>query len=166
MPLKKAIVGGRRIFFIDELHQKYGKVVRIAPDEISVSDINGFRQIHSTTNKFNKDKWYEELTIFPRHSVFTMQTGKTHAARRKLFAKGFSKTQLREHWEPIVAEKAKLAVKGIKTRALADKADLLQWWTFQATDTVGRLGFGESFGMLEKGEASIDEIFSHSMIEY
>lgn len=33
-----------------------------------------------------------------------------------------------------------------------ERADLMQWWTFLATDTVGRLGFGESFGMLEKGE--------------
>lgn len=81
-----------------------------------------------------------------------MQTKETHAARRKLFAKGFSKSYLREHYEPIVADKAKLAVQGIKKRALAGSADLMQWWTFLATDTVGQLGFGESFGMLEKGE--------------
>jgi cytochrome P450 len=152
LPLKKAIVGGRRIFFIDELHQKYGDVVRIAPDEVSVADVDGFKKIHSTTQKLNKGKWYEELTIFPRHSVFTMQTKETHAARRKLFARGFSKTYLREHYERIVADKARLAVAGIKKRALAGNADLMQWWTFLATDTVGQLGFGESFGMLEKGE--------------
>jgi cytochrome P450 len=158
LPLKKAIIGGRRIFFIDELHERYGDVVRIAPDEISVADTDGFKQIHAVSSKFVKDHWYEELTIFPRHSVFTMQTKETHAARRKLFAKGFSKTYLREHYEPIVAEKAKLAVDGLKKRALAGSADLMQWWTFLATDTVGQLGFGESFGMLEKGEVSILEI--------
>lgn len=152
MPLKKAIVGGRRIFFIDDLHRKYGDVIRIAPDEVSIADVDGFKQIHAVSAKFNKSKWYEELTIFPRHSVFTMQTKETHAARRKLFARGFSKTYLREHYEVVVAEKAKLAVQGIKTRALKGNADLMQWWTFLATDTVGQLGFGESFGMLEKGE--------------
>ena len=154
MPLKKAIVGGRRIFFIHDLHQKYGDVVRIAPDEVSVADVDGFKQIHAHTAKFVKNKWYEELTIFPRHSVFTMQTKETHAARRKLFAKGFSKSYLRDNYESIVADKAKLAVAGIKKRALAGNADLMQWWTFLATDTVGQLGFGESFGMLEKGEVS------------
>jgi cytochrome P450 len=71
-----------------------------------------------------------------------------------LFAKGFSKTYLREHYEPIVAAKAKLAVDGLKEKALAGTADLMQWWTFLATDTVGQLGFGESFGMLERGEVS------------
>ena len=97
LPLKKAIVGGRRIFFIHALHEQYGDVVRIAPDEVSVADVDGFKQIHAVSSKFVKNKWYEELTIFPRHSVFTMQTKETHAARRKLFAKGFSKTYLREH---------------------------------------------------------------------
>lgn len=45
-------------------------------------------------------------------------------------------------------------MEGIKKRALAGNADLMQWWTFLATDTVGELGFGESFGMLEKGEVN------------
>lgn len=62
---------------------------------------------------------------------------------------------MRDHYEPVVAQKAKLAVQGIKKRALAGNADLMQWWTFLATDTVGELGFGESFGMLEKGEVSL-----------
>ncbi|KIW06087.1 uncharacterized protein PV09_03258 [Verruconis gallopava] len=152
LPLKKAIVSGRRIFFIDDLHRKYGDVVRIAPDEVSVADVDGFKKIHSVSSKFVKDGWYEELTIFPRQSVFTMQNKELHSARRKLFAKGFSKTYLRENYEGIIAEKARLAVEGIKKRALAGPVDILQWWTFLATDTVGQLGFGESFGMLEKGE--------------
>ena len=152
LPLKKAIVGGRRIFFIDDLHKQYGDVVRIAPDEVSIADVEGFKQIHAHSARFNKAKWYEELTIFPRHSVFTMQTKETHASRRKLFARGFSKSYLRDHYEPIVAEKAKLAVEGIKKRALNGDEDLMQWWTFLATDTVGQLGFGESFGMLEQGK--------------
>ncbi|TLD36370.1 hypothetical protein E2P81_ATG03259 [Venturia nashicola] len=152
LPLKKAVVGGRRIFFIDELHQKYGSVVRISPNELSISDIEGFKQIHSFNARFSKNYWYDKLTIFPRHSVFTFATAKEHSARRKLFAKGFSKTTMRDHYEPVVAQKAKLAVEGIKKRALAGNADLMQWWTFLATDTVGELGFGESFGMLEKGE--------------
>lgn len=155
LPLKKAVVGGRRIFFIDELHQKYGSVVRISPNELSVSDIDGFKQIHSFNARFSKNYWYDKLTIFPRHSVFTFATAKEHSARRKLFAKGFSKTTMRDHYEPVVAQKAKLAVQGIKRRALAGNADLMQWWTFLATDTVGELGFGESFGMLEKGEVGL-----------
>jgi len=103
------------------------------------------------SSKFKKDIWYEKLTNFPRLSVFTMRDPKQHAQRRKLFARGFSKSYLREHWEGVVKAKARLAVEKIQRDAEDGSADLLKWWTFMATDIVGRLGFGESFGMLELG---------------
>jgi hypothetical protein len=154
--LKNAVTGGRRIFYIDSLHQKYGPVVRISPTEVAVSDIDGFKQIHAVSSKFTKDIWYEKLTNFPRHSVFTLRDPKKHAQRRKLFARGFSKSYLREHWGNAVSEKCKLAVWKIRQDAKAGNADLLKWWTFMATDIVGLLGFGESFGMLELGRVGCD----------
>ena len=153
--LKKAVTGGRRIFYIDALHKKYGPVVRISPREVAVSDAAAFKQIHGVSTKYTKDIWYEKLTNFPRLSVFTMRNLKEHGQRRRLFARGFSKTYLREHWEPTVREKATLAVKKIKAAATAGNADLMKWWTFMATDIVGVLGFGESFGMLELGQVSL-----------
>ena len=137
------------------MHKRYGPVVRISPREVAVSDPEGFKQIHAVTTKFTKDIWYENLTNFPRLSVFTMRNPKEHAQRRKLFARGFSKSYLREHWETVVKDKAVLAVQKIKRDAEAGSADLLKWWTFMATDIVGRLGFGESFGMLELGEVRL-----------
>lgn len=81
-----------------------------------------------------------------------MRNLKEHGQRRRLFARGFSKTYLREHWEPTVREKATLAVEKIKASASAGTADIMKWWSFMATDIVGVLGFGESFGMLELGQ--------------
>jgi len=52
--LKRAVTGGRRIFYIDDLHRKYGPVVRISPKEVAVSDIEGFKQIHAVSSKFTK----------------------------------------------------------------------------------------------------------------
>jgi len=149
--LKNAVTGGRRIFYIDDLHKKYGPVVRISPNEVAISDPEGFKQIHAVTSKFTKSIWYEKLTHFPRLSVFTMRNPKQHAARRKLFARAFSKSYLRENWESTVKDKCRLAVQSIKKQAEGGSADVLKWWTFMATDIVGRLGFGESFGMLELG---------------
>lgn len=117
-----------------------------------MADVDGFKKVHGVTSKFVKDHWYIRLTNFPRHSVFTMLDPKTHAARRRLYARGFSKTYLREHWEQTVREKTSLAVSKIKQGALAGRADLVRWWTFMATDITGVIGFGESFGMLELGK--------------
>jgi cytochrome P450 len=152
LQLKFAVTGGRRIFYIDDLHKKYGPIVRISPTEVAVADPAAFKQIHAVSSKFAKDIWYEKLTNFPRLSVFTMRNPREHGQRRKLFARGFSKTYLREHWESTVREKTLLAVEKIKVDAQTGVADLLKWWTFMATDIVGILGFGESFGMLELGK--------------
>lgn len=146
------MTGGQRIFYIDAMHQKYGPIVRISPNEVAVSEVAAFKQIHGVSTKYIKDIWYEKLTNFPRLSVFTMRNLKEHGQRRRLFARGFSKTYLREHWEPTVQEKALLAVEKIKSDAVTGTADVMKWWTFMATDIVGVLGFGESFGMLELGQ--------------
>jgi len=137
------------------MHKKYGPIVRISPTEVAVSDPEAFKQIHAVSSKFTKDIWYEKLTNFPRLSVFTMRNPKEHAGRRRLFARGFSKSYLRENWESVVKDKCRLAVEKIKADAEKDTADLLKWWTFMATDIVARLGFGESFGMLELGQVSV-----------
>lgn len=52
--LKSAVTGGKRIFYIDALHKKYGPVVRISPEEVAVSDIEAFRQIHAVSGGYTK----------------------------------------------------------------------------------------------------------------
>ena len=93
------------------------------------------------------------MVSLPQHFTFQIIL-QNSGQRRKLFARGFSKSYLREHWEPVVREKTALAVEKIKRDASNGTADLLKWWTFMATDIVGVLGFGESFGMLELGKVS------------
>ena len=83
-----------------------------------------------------------------------MTDPKVHAARRKLFSQAFSQNSLAE-WEDLLQEKVELAISGMKKQAAIEgSADILQWWTFMATDVIGELGFGESFHALEHGEVS------------
>jgi hypothetical protein len=94
--LKSAVTGGKRIFYIDELHKKYGPIVRISPDEVAVADIESFRQIHAVSGGYTKSEFYTKLTNFPVHSVFTLRDAKSHGLRRRLFAKGENKTYCRK----------------------------------------------------------------------
>lgn len=82
-----------------------------------------------------------------------MRDKHAHGARRKLFARAFSKTALRRDWEGVVRIKCDLAVKrmGEESKRFG-KVDVLKWWTFLASDVLGELAFGESFGNLERGE--------------
>lgn len=66
------------------LHEKYGPVVRIAPDHYSIHDRAALRTIYGTGSRFPKSAWYEgwkhpspeRWTLFPdrdikRHSAFS-----------------------------------------------------------------------------------------------
>lgn len=51
-----------------------------------------------------------------------------------------------------------MAVEKLKRDALAGNGDMLKWFTFMATDISGELSFGKSFGMLEQGKVSGDQV--------
>ncbi|KAG8630441.1 hypothetical protein KVT40_002060 [Elsinoe batatas] len=158
LPLKWAILSGRRIHYVDSLHAKYGPFVRISPVEVSVSDAGAFSEIHRVGTSFRKSDWYHSFTQQKdRFSLLTMTDQKAHASRRKLFARPLSRSFLLENWHDFVAEKARLAAQKIHHAATTGerRANVLDWFTFMANDVVGRLMYGQSFGNLERGTASL-----------
>jgi cytochrome P450 len=147
-------MGGRRSFFIHDLHQKYGPVVRISPYEVAISNLEDFQKIHKIGSGFLKSLWYQKLANFPKPGVFTMVDTKEHGPRRKLLSRPFSRSFLVEHWEPIVKEKVELCISQIKKDAEKGCADVFKWWMLLASDVSAHLAFGESFRMLHTGEVS------------
>ncbi|KAL6712083.1 hypothetical protein ACN47E_003126 [Coniothyrium glycines] len=152
--LKRAVVTGQRIFYIDSLHKKYGPVVRLTPTEVGVADLDAFREIHKIGTKYMKSEWYLRLANFPKAGVFTMLDPHEHGPRRKLLSRSFSRSYLVENWEAVVREKALLAVLKIKADAVQSTADVYNWWMLLASDISAHLAFGESFRMLETGYAN------------
>ncbi|EFQ91040.1 hypothetical protein PTNB73_05776 [Pyrenophora teres f. teres] len=144
----------RRIFYVHELHHRYGGVVRIAPNQVAVADIAGVSQIHKIGSGFLKSAWYENFVSLTGNGIFPMRDLVMHGTRRKLFSRAFSNSSLKNNWEPEVRRKVNLAVQKIKQDALdAQKgADIFKWWTLMATDVVTHLSFGESFNMVEQGK--------------
>lgn len=140
------------MFYIDELHRRHGPVVRISPDEVSVADPDGYVAIHRMGSGFNKSRFYMDFIGRGEPGIFTMTDPKQHAARRKLFARAFTVSSLRENCEAVVREKVELAIDRIRFEAIQGRADVHEWWSLMATDIVGQLSFGESFEMLENGK--------------
>lgn len=83
-------------------------------DISTVGDPHAFQQIHKIGSGFHKTQWYSELTSFDAPQMFTMSDAKQYAARRKLLARGISKSYLRATWEELVKSKVKLTVRKMK----------------------------------------------------
>jgi cytochrome P450 len=156
LPLKLSIITGQRMYYIDRLHKQYGPMVRISPTEVSVSSPAAYKEIHRINTPFVKSAWYEKFTQSSTLTMFAMRDPKVHAQRRKVFARPFSKSEMRRNWEKGIAGMARLAVRRIKGECEGEKgrADVYKWWTFLATDVSAHVNFGESFHMLELGKVS------------
>ncbi|GME21834.1 putative cytochrome p450 protein [Neofusicoccum parvum] len=162
LPLKWATITGRRVYFIDALHQQYGDVVRVAPNEVCFRDPATVKEIHRPGSGFRKDKWYIKLSGDhgnsnpAKHGLFTLADNKSHSARRKLLARAFSKSELRKNWEEEIRTTVLHAVKRMMDDADAHEGevDVQKWWLLMAADVSSRIAFGESFNMLDTGEVN------------
>ncbi|KAI0018876.1 cytochrome P450 [Xylariomycetidae sp. FL0641] len=137
--------------YVQELHKKYGPIVRVSRKSVDVSDPECAKMIHSVKAGYVKSKWYTQDRK-DRDNVFNLRDVAAHRQRRKLLSHPFSESNLKATI-PLIEEKVQLAMKGMKDEMKRRGAtDVYNWWMFFTTDTIGELSFGESFNMLESGE--------------
>lgn len=152
--LKYKIVTGQRIFYVHDLHKRYGPVVRIEPHEVDVCDLDAFREVHRIGSGFVKSEWYDLSTPGIEDNVFAMTNVQKHAARRRLLARPFSRSSLMANFESLVTERAQLAVSHIKGEVSQGNCDMMKWWTLMTTDVIAQVAFGEESRLLEAGQVS------------
>jgi cytochrome P450 len=153
--LKFQNLGARRVHYIHAMHQRYGPIVRISPEEVAIADVDASVQIHKPGSGFLKSAWYDSATGGREPGIFAMRDPKQHAARRRLFARAFSNSSLLRNWEPELRQDVTTAVSSIKADAMNGEADVMKWWTLMTTDIIAHLAFGESFGMLKLGKVTV-----------
>jgi cytochrome P450 len=152
--LKRATLQGRKMYYLDNLHKRYGPVVRISPDEASIIDLVATREIHKITGGFRKTPWYTAFTNYGVNNMFTMINVKEHSARRRLLGQPLSETALKSV-QPLVREKTQLAMSKLNQQLQEEGyMDVLRWFHYMSVDIISDLSFGESFGLLEAGEVS------------
>ena len=152
------MVNGRLPHDLVRFHNKYGEIVRVAPDELSFVNPAAWRDIHVPRPGH---------PAFPRPDIIKPQSPKggpytlisadepTHARLRRALSPAFSEKALREQNE-VVEKYARLMINKLRSIVAADApngeviVDLMDWFNYAAFDIVGDLSFGESFDCLEK----------------
>jgi hypothetical protein len=75
------------------MHQRYGKIVRIGPNDLSVSDPDGVQIVQGQNSKCTKAQWYSQDT--PLISMHTTRDKAMHDRRRRIWSPAFSDKALR-----------------------------------------------------------------------
>lgn len=149
-------LSGKWPWIVAQLHSKYGDVVRIAPNELSFSNVESWNKIYGHVSKYGSS--FLESPLYDglgsgRPNIVYARDPEEHRQQRKGLSLGFSAKALREQEHAVQFYVIKF-IHGLgKWNASAgglDMAEAFGWITF---DIIGDLTLSESFGAVDTGES-------------
>ncbi|KAL4900767.1 hypothetical protein BDW74DRAFT_170549 [Aspergillus multicolor] len=149
---------GHRFISVDNAHKKYGKLVRIAPRQVSIADDAAIQAIYGHGNGFLKADFYDAFVSI-RRGLFNTRDRAEHTRKRKTVSHTFSAKSIGQFEQYIHHNIENLVKQLTRTSELQRNpkngyatVDALNWFNFVAFDIIGDLAFGAPFGMLDKGQ--------------
>lgn len=155
LPFIYSLLKGTIVHDIQQLHRKYGPVIRIAPNEVTFARADAWLDIlQPRSEQFLKDPvWWARQPGSP-DSLISAINPETHSRMRKSLSPAFTPRALRAQ-EPILHQYVNLLVDRL-TQHLDDRRtgkktelDIAPWFNYVTFDLFGDLGFGESFDCLQ-----------------
>ncbi|KAI0441523.1 cytochrome P450 [Xylaria telfairii] len=130
------------------LHQRYGPVVRIGPNELSIGDPEAFRQIYRTNAAYPKSASYSIWQGSRPFDLSGERNEKIHSTQRRLVARVYSMEsmlRLESQMDELVTT---LLGKFDDVAFSKQTIDLSYWLQLFAFDVVGAISFSKPFGFL------------------
>lgn len=138
------------------MHEKYGEVVRVAPDELSYTTPNAWRDIYGHRAQGQKemtkyDKFYKPIDL-GFQDIITADR-EEHGRLRRMLSHGFSDKSMRDQ-EPLIKQYLDLLIDRLHENCGGGSKPLnmILWYNWTTFDIIGDLAFGESFGCLQKSD--------------
>ncbi|EXJ93260.1 hypothetical protein A1O1_01651 [Capronia coronata CBS 617.96] len=84
-----------RRLWIHSLHERYGPVVRLAPNEVSFANLEGMKEIYQSGGSgYDKTEFYDLFKQYGERTMFSTLNKQDHAQRKKLFADRYAMTNI------------------------------------------------------------------------
>lgn len=134
------------------LHEKYGDIVRVAPDELAASHPDAWRDIMArrpgSEELVKSSHFYRAVPNTPT-SILNAER-EEHTALRRQLNHGFSEKSMREQ-EPLIKQYIDLLIQRLNENCGGGSktVDLAAWYNFTTFDIIGDLTFGEPFNCLQ-----------------
>ncbi|KAF9873045.1 cytochrome p450 [Colletotrichum karsti] len=154
LPFTRMICGGNAHKILFALHEKYGPIVRLAPDTIDFADPRAFKDLMGHSKGSGGGENYKDPinAKYKPHSIINSNR-EDHARIRRVLAHGFS-AQSMVAQEPLIQKQVDLLIQRLHENCEGgDKAlNMVSWYNWTTFDIIGDLAFGEPFGCLESSE--------------
>jgi cytochrome P450 len=129
------------------LHEKYGRVVRIAPNELSIVDAKTVRLLYGHGTKAEKTHWYATWDIPDTAAgLFATRDVKEHSFLRRRVSAAFSMSSILK-FEPYIQDCFDLLFEKMRKYS-GQVVNMSEWTNAVAYDIVGELAYGEQLGHL------------------
>ena len=155
LPYVWQLARGRLAQRVKELHEIYGPVVRLGPNELSYIDGHAWHDIyghHQGSKNFPKNPLWMAPAENGIHSILSANDA-DHSRYRRLLAHAFSERALIQQ-EDLLLSYVDLLVNRLRQQVSSPSTavvDLVKWLNFTTFDVIGDLSLGESFKCLEDG---------------
>ncbi|UKZ82890.1 hypothetical protein TrVFT333_010690 [Trichoderma virens FT-333] len=158
LPAAIALVKGDQHLYYKSLHEKYGLVVRVSPNELSFIGTDAREEIYG----FRKGGPLMEKSPIFLGAVGSMngETGvslalnKEHSRQRKALGYLFSNSALAKLEDILQIHVQKLVAVLEKGASENQAVNVSDWYTYLAFDMMGDLCFAEPFGCLDQASAT------------
>jgi cytochrome P450 len=140
---------GEQAFHTQRLHDRYGPVVRIAPNHLSFTDPQAWKDIYYHRTEMAKST---EFTRNVKNQITTIVNAdqEEHQRLRRALAHGFSDSSMRQQ-EPIMLKHIDMLVDRLRQESSngLKKSNMAEWYNWTTFDLSSDLIFAESFHCLE-----------------
>lgn len=161
IPFVYNLLTGKLIQRQRQLHDQYGDIFRMAPDEVSFANEEAWNDIYAWRKGHKRAIRDDVFSVAPKgqaDNLITTSNVKFHARVRDLMSNSFTDDALNQQ-SPIIEGHADMFIHQLWCAATsADHGtkgglvNLTDWLNFFTMDVIGDLAFGESFGCLVNGE--------------
>ncbi|KAE8143664.1 benzoate 4-monooxygenase cytochrome P450 [Aspergillus pseudotamarii] len=157
----------RYLWKVEELHKKYGPIVRINPIHLHINDPNYLDEIYAAGNrKRNRDPWYyrSEPNGPLGWSVFQTVDHDVHRMRRAALNRFFSKRAVQEHEQMIIDKIGTLCGRFAEACCTGDLVSLTFACGALTMDVISAYAFGVETDNLTRQDFGAEYLEAYSKL--
>jgi cytochrome P450 len=148
------------------LHEQYGPFVRVAPNELLISDARYFKSIYGIGSHFTKSSWYQAMghDAEDGFNLLAETNMQKYWHQRRLISPAFTTRELLRH-EELLSKALNRFVTRMELEAGTDQP-LVKWMNILSLDVLTEMTFGRSADYILQGHdcgnsAGIDRFWQH-----